>query len=251
MRKELQRAIDTIHVRFGGQALVPGGRLAAAQPWPTGIAPVDRLSGIGGLPRGRISALQGPPGSGKLSLGLSLLARGTREFARTVVIDPQRGFDPGTLAGLGADLESLVLVRPPTSAAAGEAATALARAGTGFLLLLDSPPEPALAPLESAAARSGCAVVAVAGEPMPAALAYASSLTLRLRHSHWLVERGLVIGLAAHLTCLKNKLAPPGASAEVEIRYGLGLETTGETLREIEPADLEILELPAWRSAAG
>lgn len=56
----------------------PGRRLSAAQPWPTGLPAVDRLSSIGGLPRGRITVLQGAVGSGKMSLA---------EHAHVVVID--------------------------------------------------------------------------------------------------------------------------------------------------------------------
>src|SRR5579859_8070080 len=76
-RENLQHAIGAIHVRFGDQALVSGARLPAVVPWPTGLPAVDRLSGIGGLPRGRVSVLQGTLGSGKTSLALAALARAT------------------------------------------------------------------------------------------------------------------------------------------------------------------------------
>jgi len=220
--QELQRAISAIHVRFGGQALVQAGRLPAAQPWPTGLPAVDRLSGIGGLPSGRISVLQGPSGSGKLSLALALLARATREFARVVAIDPRAGLDPWTLDVFGADLAVLTVIRPQTQAAAGEAAVALARAGVGFLLMLGELPEPSLAPLESAAARSGCLVVAVAGmTEAQRALAHASSLTLRFEPVDLIWERGQPVGLWTRLRCAKNKLAAPGGEAELEMRYAL------------------------------
>src|SRR5215472_14072475 len=221
MQSDLQRAIDAIHVRFGDQALVRATRLPDVQPWPTGLSAVDRLSGIGGLPRGRVSVLQGPPGSGRLSLALALLARATREHARAVVIDRDRCFDPWIPDRLGADLGTLTVVRPPTAAAAGEAAVALARAGTGFGLVLEALPEPALAPLESAAARSGCLVVVVA-DPQPwadgtnpelRALAHASSLTLELEQLAVLFERRLVLGTRSRVRCVKNKLAAPGREA--------------------------------------
>jgi recombination protein RecA len=228
----LQRAIGAIHVRFGDQALVQASRLPAARPWPTGQPVVDRLSGIGGLPGGRVAVLQGPSGSGKLSMALALLARATREFARVVALDPLRAFDPWTLGQLDADLATLAVVRPSTPAATGEAAVALARAGAGFLLVQGTLPEAALAPLESAAARSGCLVLAVAepgGEPGQAgseagaarALAYASSLTLQLERVGWRWERGQVVGLRSRVRCAKNRLAAPGAETELEVRYPL------------------------------
>ena len=86
---KLRRAVGAIHVRFGGQALVRASRVPAALPWPSGLQVADRLSGIGGLPRGRISVLRGTPASGRLSLGLAALARATREFARPVESGPK------------------------------------------------------------------------------------------------------------------------------------------------------------------
>jgi recombination protein RecA len=238
-RENLQHAIGAIHVRFGDQALVSGARLQAAAPWPTGLPAVDRLSGIGGLPRGRVSVLRGALGSGKTSLALAMLARATREHAHVVVIDhvrptprnphpataiswgPRgRRFDPWIPDRMDADLAAMTLVRPPTPAVAGEAAVALARAGIGFALVLAELPEPALAPLESAAARSGSVVLAVAdGEGR--ALAHASSLTLEVERVGWEREWGVLVGARSVVRCVKNKLAAPGAEAEVVLRYPL------------------------------
>ncbi len=254
MQSDLQRAIDAIHVRFGDQALVRATRLPDVQPWPTGLGAVDRLSGIGGLPRGRVIVLQGSPGSGKVSLGLDLLARATRELSKAVVLDLRLGFDPWTLQPRDPDLSALAVVRPPNPAAAGEAAVALARAGASFLLVLDLLPESALAPLESAAAHSGCAVVSI-DEGNDRALAHASSLTIGFQRVRWVWDRNLLEGLRARLACLKNKLAAPGGAAELEVRYTLGaMLFTAEPVREVsEVPDSELLELPRWRarSAAG
>lgn len=217
----LSRAVDAIHVRFGEHALVRATRLPAAEPWSTGVGELDRLTGIRGLPRGRVSVLQGATGSGKLTIALALLARATHELASTVVVDNGIGFDPWALEPMDPDLSALAVVRPPEATAAGDAALALARAGVGMLLLLGEVPEVALGPLESAAARSGCLVVAVADERrLP--LAHASSLTLGVERTAWLRESGELVGLQACVTCLKNKLAPPGAATELEVRYPLG-----------------------------
>jgi RecA/RadA recombinase len=244
--EKLEHAIGSIHVRFGGHALVHAGRLPAARPWPTGLAAVDRLSGIGGLPRGRVTVFQGALGSGKLSLALALLARATREHAHAVVIDRRRArFDPWIPDRLGADLDALTVVRPPNAAVAGEAAVALARAGTGFGLVLEELPEPALAPLESAAARSGSLVLVVAGGERRA-LAHASSLTLELERVGW---EGL--GPRSVVRCVKNKLAAPGAEAELVLRYPLGPRLPAdEWPREVERTPA-VVELWPDESAAG
>jgi recombination protein RecA len=243
--EKLRRAIGAVHVRFGGQALVQANRLPPTAPWPTGLPAVDRLSGIGGLPRGRVSVLQGAAGSGKLSLALALLARASREHARAVVIDGHGGFDPWIADRLGADLGALTVVRPAVAAAAGEAAVALARAGAGFGLVLDALPEAALAPLESAASRSGSLMVVVAearawaGETSAErrALAHASSLTLELRHLGWMRGHDLVTGARTMVRCVKNKLGAPGGEAELEVRYPLGpRQPAAEEPREVAPA---------------
>ncbi|HEY4026063.1 MAG TPA: hypothetical protein VGO86_06495 [Candidatus Dormibacteraeota bacterium] len=262
--ERLRSAIGAIHVRFGSHALAQANRLPPSRPWPTGQPAVDRLSGIGGLPRGRVSVLQGAPGSGKLSLALAMLAQATLEHARTVVIDGHGGFDPWIPDRLGADLGALTVVRPPTPTAAGEAAVALARAGAGFELVLEALPEAALSPLESAASRSGCLVVVVAGAQAwagganmePRALAHASSLTLQLERLEWRRRRDLVMGVLTLVRCVKNKLAAPGAEAKLEVRYPLGpRQPADEAPRELRPAVAEIsqpeVELCTDESAAG
>jgi len=263
--EKLQRAIGAIHVRFGDQALMRANRLPLVRPWPTGQSGVDRLCGIGGLPCGRISVVQGAPGSGRLSLALALLAQATREFARVVVIDAYGGLDPWTLERLGADLGAVTLVRPQTRMVAGEAAIALARAGASWQLVLGDLPEPALASLESAAARSGCLVIAV-GEPIGGAgpkearnaLAFASSLTLELERIRWLKEHGQVVGIRSHVTCIKNKLAAPGVGAAMELRYPRGgRRPSGELRWVVESAEPltelreEVMTDPWGWSAAG
>lgn len=217
----LSHAIDAIHVRFGEQSLVRANRLPVAEPWPTGVGELDRLTGVGGLPKGRLSVLEGAAGSGKLTLALWLLARATRELACSVVIDHGIGFDPWALEPMNPELSGLAVVRPPDAAAAGEAAVALARAGAGMLLLLGEMPEPALGPLESAASRSGSLVVAASDGRQPP-LAHASSLTLGVERVDWLHESGELVGIRTCVTCLKNKLAAPGASTEIDIHYPLG-----------------------------
>src|SRR5690348_18503544 len=82
----LESAINSIRVRFGSQALTRAAEMPPPQPWSSGT-PVDHLTGIGGLPRGRLSLFTGNGTSGKLSVALSLLARATHEFAHAMVIE--------------------------------------------------------------------------------------------------------------------------------------------------------------------
>ena len=219
---ELDHAIEAIRVRFGSQALTRAGELPPPAAWPSGT-PLDGLTGIGGLPVGRLTLLTGNGTCGKLTLALSLLAGATHEFAHAVVIDTASGFDPRSLIQFEPDRGQLTIVRPPVPDAAGEAASTLARAGAGFILLMGEVPEPWLAPVESGANRSGTVVVAVVDSPSRA-LAHASSLSLAFMRAGWIWERGQLIGLRTIARCAKNRVAPPVGESELEIRYAMGPE---------------------------
>jgi RecA/RadA recombinase len=215
---QLDHAISAIRVRFGSQALTRAAQLPPPQPWPS-CTPLDRLTGIGGLPCGRLTLLTGSGTCGKLTLALAMLAGATHKFAHAVVID-KGGFDPWALLPFDPDLSSLTVVRADFEPA-GEAAAALAKAGAGFLLLMGEVPEPWLGPLEAGANRSGTVVVGVVDSP-GRAFAHASSLSLGFSRTKWIYEREQLVGLRTLTRCLKNRVAPPLGESELEIRYPLG-----------------------------
>jgi recombination protein RecA len=246
----LEQAVQAIHLRFGSQALARAHALPQVQPWPSGCDALDHLSGIGGLPRGRLSLLQGHGTCGKTSLALWLLARAGTEFAQSVVIDPGLSFDPWSLASLGGDLATLTVVRLPEPAATGEAAISLAKAGAGFLLLLLpsrvlNQADRWLSQLGAAAERSGTVVLAVA-ETAPAALAHTASLGCGLERIAWIHERHQLTGLRTRIRCLKNKVAAPGAEVEIEVRY-----PNGATLfPERALSEVRLTEVTRWAVSA-
>src|SRR5439155_1202607 len=92
--------------------LTRAAELPPTQPWSSGT-PVDHLTGIGGLPRGRVALFTGSGTSGKLTLALALLASATRAFAHAVVIDGG-GFDAWTLTSFSPEPGALTIVRAPT-----------------------------------------------------------------------------------------------------------------------------------------
>jgi recombination protein RecA len=218
---QLDHAISAIRVRFGSQALTRAAELPPPQPWAS-CTPLDRLTGIGGLPRGRLTLLTGSGTCGKLTLALAMLAGATHEFAHAVVIDNRSSFDPWALLPFDPDLSSLTMVRLE-SEHSGEAAAALAKAGAGFILLMGEVPEPWLGPLETGANRSGTVLVGVIDTP-GRAFAHASSLSLGFSRTDWVMERGQLVGLRTIARCLKNRVAPPLGESELEIRYPLGAQ---------------------------
>lgn len=216
---QLEHAISSIRVRFGSQALTRAGELPHPQPWQSG-GPLDHLSGIEGLPRGRLTLLTGSGTCGKLTLALGVLAAATHEFVHAVVIDTRGGFDPWALLPFDPELGSLTVLRLEHDPS-GEAATALARAGAGFILLMGEVPEPWIGPLEAGANRSGSVLVGVVDAP-GRAFAHASSLSLGFTRTDWVRDRDQLVGLRTIVRCLKNRVAPPLGETELEIRYPLG-----------------------------
>jgi RecA/RadA recombinase len=235
---QLDHAISAIRVRFGSQALTRAAQLPPPQPWPS-CTPLDRLTGIGGLPRGRLTLLTGGGTCGKLTLALAMLAGATHEFAHAVVIDNRASFDPWALLPFDPDLRSLTVVRLD-SEPAGEAAAALAKAGAGFILLMGEVPEPWLGPLEAGANRSGSVLVGVVDTP-GRAFAHASSLSLGFSRTDWVFERDQLVGLRTIARCLKNRVAPPLEESELEIRYPLGAQLFLE--HPLSETPLQVAEL--------
>ena len=221
----LDHAIEAIRVRFGSQALTRAAELTPPPPWPS-RTPLDGLTGIGGLPKGRLTLLTGSGTCGKLTLALALLAGATHEFAHAMVLDPRGEFDPWSLLAFEPDLNALTVVRPPTTDATGEAAATLARAGSGFILLMGEVPEPWLGPMEAGANRSGTVMVGVVEAP-GRAFAHASSLSLGFFRSGWIWERGQLVGLRSVARCTKNRVAPPIGESELMIRYPIGTQLFG------------------------
>src|SRR5579864_5474745 len=244
--QDLDSAIDSIRLRFGSLALTRAAELPPPQPWPT-ITAIDALSGIGGLPRGRLSLLTGSGTCGKLSLALALLAQATHEFAHATVIDGG-GFDPWNLLPFYPELSALTVVRAPAPEIAGESAATLARAGAGFILLMSDVPEHWLGPLESGANRSGTVLVAVVDTP-GRALAHASSFSLALSRTEWVWERGQLVGIQVMARCLKNRVAPPLGETALEIRYPLGAHPLSDHLVHIVEARLDVQEVAQCASA--
>ena len=86
------------------QALSPG----TPRPLPTGVPSLDAALG-GGLWRGQLHELVGPPGAGATALLCAALASATGAGELCALIDPGNTFDPGQR---GIDLARLLWVRP-------------------------------------------------------------------------------------------------------------------------------------------
>jgi hypothetical protein len=92
--------------------VVPASRLAVrpvAEMVSSGIAEIDALTG--GLPRGCLSEIYGPPSSGRTSVLLAALAAATWRGEVCALVDAGDAFDPESATAAGMDFQKLLWVR--------------------------------------------------------------------------------------------------------------------------------------------
>jgi hypothetical protein len=100
-----------------------------------GIPEIDRLAG--GLPRGGLTEICGPPCSGRTSLLLAALAARTAQAEVCALVDGRDGFDPQAAEAAGVRLEQLLWVRCQEIEQALRATDLLLRGGGFGLIAVD------------------------------------------------------------------------------------------------------------------
>jgi hypothetical protein len=101
----------------------------------SGIPEIDRLTG--GLPRGCLTEISGPIGSGRTSLLISLLSALTNRKESCALVDGRDSFDPCGAENAGVALGRLLLVRCGNIEQALRAADLLLHGGGFGLVALD------------------------------------------------------------------------------------------------------------------
>ncbi|MGP8246692.1 MAG: hypothetical protein ACLQVN_19500 [Bryobacteraceae bacterium] len=119
------------------QRKLAGMPMRAFDLLPTGFAVLDQALG-GGLPRGGIVEIFGPPASGKTTLALAIIANLERRGGGAAWIDAEHSFDPALPARSGLSLARLPVVRPESAEQAFSMALSLAGSGAIDLLAVDS-----------------------------------------------------------------------------------------------------------------
>jgi len=102
---------------------------------PAGIPPLDDLTG--GLPRGSLTEIYGPPCSGKTSFLISTLASRTTASEVCALVDASDAFDPHSAETIGVRLNQLVWVRCRNADQALRATDLLIQGGGFGLIALD------------------------------------------------------------------------------------------------------------------
>lgn len=113
---------------------------------PSGSVTVDAAMGVGGLPRGRMIELFGPPSVGKTTLGLQAVAAVQREGSTAAFVDVERAFDAAYAQRMGVDLDGLLLAQAEDGRQTFQIVEKLASSKAVDLIVVDSvaallPPE--------------------------------------------------------------------------------------------------------------
>jgi recombination protein RecA len=101
----------------------------------TGIPSLDAV--VGGLPRGAMTEICGPPCSGRTSVLLSALAARTAEGETCALIDARDSFDPAAASAAGVALEQVLWVRCQNADQALRATDLLIQAGGFGMVAVD------------------------------------------------------------------------------------------------------------------
>ena len=106
---------------------------------PTGLEALDEALPGGGLPRGRLTELVGPPGSGKTTLVRGMVERVVGDGGWVAYVDAARTLDPRDWARLG-ERQGVWMIRPREAARGPWCADVLLRSGAFALVVLDGAP---------------------------------------------------------------------------------------------------------------
>ena len=233
----LERTIALLQHKWGQDAIRQG--MATARPIPhlaTGFPALDAALGIGGIPQGRLTVLEGAPTSGKVTLAALILATAQKKLRRPVAyVDLAHTCDADYLERCGLRLPDLLVVRPQDGRQALVLTQALlARAELGAILFdhWAALGDAAALPHQAAAllAQSGHGpTLLVLDEPVSRwrqrtegerqILREHAFVRLSLRREQWFYYGPDIRGYRARVAIVKNKLGPTHSGVEIEVHF--------------------------------
>ena len=286
----LDDAISQIEKKFGkGSVMRLGDRTAVdVDVIPSGSLTLDKALGIGGYPKGRIIEIYGPESSGKTTLTLHAIAQALKQGGKAAFIDAEHAIDPVYAKNLGVDIDELILSQPDSGEQALEIAEMLVRSGVIDLIVIDSVAalvpqveldgemgdaavglqarlmSKALRKLSGVMNKTNCTVIFINqlrekigvmyGNPETTtggrALKFYSSVRVEIRRSEQIKQNGEIVGNKANIKVVKNKVAPPFKTTQVDIIYGKGISRDGEILDLAVEGDI-VEKSGAWYAYNG